>query len=149
VPAEIETTRPEDGQPPAEPDIVPPPLMEDEPEEEIPPVGYAGILRRTPSPDSVRREIEPDYNEHGFTKFEDLVPGPTVLVPVEKEASLIDVLPRMLPGFADIAAAASDRPFSIMPETMPPPPLRPILPPELQGEPERPGLISRLLGRRE
>jgi hypothetical protein len=149
VPEPIEAAPPDDGPPVPEMDSVVPPAIEEDPEENIPPVGYAGILRRTAPPDSVRREAEPDDIAHGFTNFEELVPAPTVLVPVEREASFIDVLPRMLPGFADIAAAASDRPFNIMPETMPPPPLRPILPPELQGEPERPGFISRLLGRRE
>jgi hypothetical protein len=124
----------------------------DEPVEELnepddaPPVGYAGILRRpAPAPDA----WDDQPIEHGFTNFDELrSQAGSMLVPVETEASFIDVLPRMLPGFADIAAAASDRPFNIMPETMPPPPLRPILPPEMQGEPERPGLISRLLGRR-
>jgi hypothetical protein len=36
-----------------------------------------------------------------------------------------------------------------MPEIMPPPPLRPILPPELQGDGEKKGLFSRILGRKQ
>jgi hypothetical protein len=35
-----------------------------------------------------------------------------------------------------------------MPEIMPPPPLRPILPPELQNEPPKQGFLSRMLGRK-
>jgi hypothetical protein len=35
-----------------------------------------------------------------------------------------------------------------MPEVMPPPPLRPILPPELQGEAPKKGFFGRLLGRK-
>ena len=60
---------------------------------------------------------------------------------------LIEVLPRLLPVFADLASAV-DRPFGAMPETMPPPPLRPILPPELQEDQPRPGLLARMLGRK-
>ena len=60
---------------------------------------------------------------------------------------LIEVLPRLLPVFADLASAV-DRPFGAMPEVMPPPPLRPILPPELQGDAPKPGLLARMLGRK-
>jgi hypothetical protein len=62
-------------------------------------------------------------------------------------SELIDVLPRLLPVFNDLSGAA-DRPFSAMPEIMPPPPLRPILPPELQNEPPKQGFLSRMLGRK-
>jgi hypothetical protein len=111
---------------------------------EAPAVGYAAILRRK------AEELVPEQGTaaHGFTDFAELTVSTAVTEPAEPESNFIDVLPRMLPGFADIAAAAADRPFSIMAETMPPPPLRPILPPELQGEPERVGFFSRLLGRR-
>jgi hypothetical protein len=60
---------------------------------------------------------------------------------------LIDVLPRLLPVFTDLSGAA-ERPFSAMPEIMPPPPLRPILPPELQNDAPKQGLFSRILGRK-
>jgi hypothetical protein len=60
---------------------------------------------------------------------------------------LIEVLPRLLPVFADLASSV-DRPFGAMPEIMPPPPLRPILPPELQEDTPRPGLLARMLGRK-
>ena len=60
---------------------------------------------------------------------------------------LIEVLPRLLPVFADLAGAV-DRPFGAMPEIMPPPPLRPILPPELQDDAPKPGLLARMLGRK-
>lgn len=36
--------------------------------------------------------------------------------------------------------------FSAMPEIMPPPPLRPLLPPELEPAPARPGLMAKLFG---
>ena len=36
--------------------------------------------------------------------------------------------------------------FGAMPEIMPPPPARPVLPPELRPDPQKPGLMSRLLG---
>jgi hypothetical protein len=60
---------------------------------------------------------------------------------------LIEVLPRLLPVFTDLASAV-DRPFGTMPEVMPPPPLRPILPPELQDDSPKPGLFARLLGKK-
>ena len=44
-------------------------------------------------------------------------------------------------GFQEEPAPA----FATMPESMPPPPLRPVLPPDLP-ESERPSLIARLLG---
>jgi hypothetical protein len=41
-------------------------------------------------------------------------------------------------------ANAAEKPFAAMPETMPPPPLRPVLPPELHPEPIKTSLISRI-----
>jgi hypothetical protein len=69
-------------------------------------------------------------------------------LPLAPSHDLIQVLPRLLPK-AQGLVGVTDRPFSEMPETMPPPPLRPVLPPELPPEPARPGLISRLLRRDE
>jgi hypothetical protein len=71
---------------------------------------------------------------------------PSRYTPLPPAAELIEVLPRMLPsnrGLTDVMMS----PFSAMPETMPPPPLRPVLPPELQPENEKKGLLGRLLGR--
>jgi hypothetical protein len=90
-------------------------------------------------------------SDHGFTDFSHLKPSApasdqTALASPGLESDLIDVLPRLLPAFNDLSSAV-DRPFGAMPEVMPPPPLRPILPPELQTEPARPGLLSRILGR--
>ena len=59
---------------------------------------------------------------------------------------LIEVLPRMLPSSRGLSGSA-DSPFAAMPETMPPPPLRPVLPPELQSEPLRRGFMAKLFGR--
>ncbi len=66
--------------------------------------------------------------------------------PLPPSAELIEVLPRMLPSTRGLTSNA-DRPFSAMPETMPPPPLRPVLPPELQPEfDDKRGLVARLFG---
>jgi hypothetical protein len=69
-------------------------------------------------------------------------------LPLPPSHDLIQVLPRLLPK-AQGLVGVTDRPFSEMPETMPPPPLRPVLPPELPPEPARPGLFARLLRREE
>ena len=68
-------------------------------------------------------------------------------VPLPPAEELIEVLPRMLPSTRGLADGSSP-PFSAMPETMPPPPLRPVLPPELRPEAtdERRGLVARLFG---
>jgi hypothetical protein len=66
--------------------------------------------------------------------------------PLPPSAELIEVLPRMLPSTRGLTSTA-DAPFNAMPETMPPPPLRPVLPPELQPEfDDRRGLVARLFG---
>ncbi len=66
-------------------------------------------------------------------------------VPLPPSEELIEVLPRMLPNTRGLAGTV-DSPFSAMPETMPPPPLRPVLPPELQPDNEPRGLVGRLFG---
>jgi hypothetical protein len=68
--------------------------------------------------------------------------------PLAPSTDLIQVLPRLLPKPHGLVGV-TDRPFSAMPETMPPPPLRPVLPPELPPDPPRPGLLARLFGRGE
>ena len=81
----------------------------------------------------------------GFTDFRPVeAPQPTLAA---AGSDLIEALPSLLPVFADLASRV-DRPFGTMPEVMPPPPLRPILPPELQDEGPRPGLLARMLGRK-
>ena len=99
-----------------------------------------------PAEPSLRRGPSPGSIDDGFTDFRPAaaVPEPTA-VPINE---LIEVLPRLLPVFADLADAV-DRPFGAMPEVMPPPPLRPILPPELQGEPPKQGLFARMLGKKQ
>jgi hypothetical protein len=63
--------------------------------------------------------------------------------PLAPAEHLIPLLPRMLPNTRTMANAA-EKPFAAMPETMPPPPLRPVLPPELHPEPIKTSLISRI-----
>jgi len=100
-------------------------------------------------PAETRPEISFATTNDGFTDF-----GPPsgrkkadVQVLIAPGNELIDVLPRLLPVFTDLASTA-ERPFSAMPEVMPPPPLRPILPPELQGEAPKQGFFGRFLGRK-
>ncbi len=88
----------------------------------------------------------------GFAEPEPLFqPAPKALgnryVPLPPAEELIEVLPRMLPSTRGLADGSSP-PFSAMPETMPPPPLRPVLPPELRPEAadERRGIVARLFG---
>jgi hypothetical protein len=88
----------------------------------------------------------------GTTGFTDFRPdrelsgdSDTIATPGE---DLIEVLPRLLPVFRDLSSSV-DRPFDTMPELMPPPPLRPILPPELQGEPVKQGVFGKLFGRKQ
>jgi len=86
-----------------------------------------------------------------FGETEAAAPPPPVRDPREPLApctDLIQVLPRVLPKPHGLVGV-TDRPFSAMPETMPPPPLRPVLPPELPPEPPRPGLFARIFGRTE
>ena len=103
----------------------------------------------------VYAEAEADqqpYVELGFSDFgspPEESPAPRAqqrnrYEPLPPHAELIEVLPRMLPNTRGLASAA-DAPFNIMPETMPPPPLRPVLPPELRPDTdERKGLVARL-----
>jgi hypothetical protein len=65
----------------------------------------------------------------------------TPLAPAE---DLIPLLPSMLPNTRSMAGTV-DKPFNAMPESMPPPPLRPVLPPELHPEPVKTSLMSKLL----
>jgi hypothetical protein len=64
-------------------------------------------------------------------------------MPLPPNEQLIKVLPLMLPHTRSLAGVA-DPPFASMPETMPPPPLRPVLPPELHPELPRGSLLSKL-----
>jgi hypothetical protein len=114
----------------------------------------APLITRIPAPpkpgNPAGRSAEaprPGSIADGFTDFRPVVietEQPALATP---GSDLIEVLPRLLPVFADLASSV-DRPFGSMPEVMPPPPLRPILPPELQDDAPRPGLFARMLGRR-
>lgn len=84
----------------------------------------------------------------GFTDFRPAPPPPPVEDALATPGSeLIEALPHLLPVFRDLSSAV-DRPYDAMPEMMPPPPLRPILPPEVPGEPVKQGFLDRLLGRK-
>lgn len=65
----------------------------------------------------------------------------TPLAPAEH---LIPLLPRMLPNTRGMAGSV-DKPFAAMPETLPPPPLRPVLPPELHPEPVKTSLMAKIM----
>jgi hypothetical protein len=102
----------------------------------------------TALPDSDIPAAKPGSVADGFTDFrpaaKPAAPEPALATPGN---DLIDVLPRLLPVFSDLASAV-DRPFGTMPEVMPPPPLRPILPPELQEDAPKQGLFARILGKK-
>jgi hypothetical protein len=83
----------------------------------------------------------------GFTDFRPATPATPEPALAKPGNDLIDVLPRLLPVFSDLASTV-DRPFGTMPEVMPPPPLRPILPPELQDDAPKQGLFARILGKK-
>jgi hypothetical protein len=115
----------------------------------------AGAKARDPEPAQPPERAPPPASSYGKTHdgFTDFGKSAAVDAVDEEDAEpagndLIDVLPRMLPAFSDLSGAA-ERPFAAMPEIMPPPPLRPILPPELQGDGEKKGLFSRILGRKQ
>jgi hypothetical protein len=71
--------------------------------------------------------------------------GQSAAKPPGPAPELIEMLPQMLRGQPD-GEVSDPEPFATMPETMPPPPLRPILPPEQQAAPVRRGWIARLFG---
>jgi hypothetical protein len=64
--------------------------------------------------------------------------------PLAPAEHLIPVLPRMLPNTRGMAGAV-DKAFVDMPEIMPPPPLRPVLPPELHPEPVKTSFMAKLM----
>ena len=97
-------------------------------------------------------EQQPYVELPQFDRFGEPTPAPAPVqtptnryVPLPPSSELIEVLPRMLPNTRGLANIV-DGPFSAMPETMPPPPLRPVLPPELQPDGEPKGLVARLFG---
>jgi hypothetical protein len=64
--------------------------------------------------------------------------------PLAPADHLIPLLPKMLPSTRGMAGAV-DKAFVDMPEIMPPPPLRPVLPPELHPETVKTSLMSRII----
>jgi len=105
-------------------------------------------------PVEVEPEPEPQsYVELPLTQFGDPPLASPANLPVARgnrytplapADHLIPMLPRMLPNTRGMAGAI-DRPFAAMPETMPPPPLRPVLPPELHPEPVKTSLVARIM----
>jgi hypothetical protein len=64
--------------------------------------------------------------------------------PLAPADHLIPLLPKMLPSTRGMAGAV-DKAFIDMPEIMPPPPLRPVLPPELHPETVKTSLMSKIM----
>jgi hypothetical protein len=64
--------------------------------------------------------------------------------PLPPADHLIPLLPKMLPNTRGMAGAV-DKAFIDMPETMPPPPLRPVLPPELHPETVKTSLMAKIM----
>lgn len=129
-----------------------PRILDDEPEAPVAP---------PPAPE-VKVEVKPEpkpapppkkeqaSTQDGFTDFRPASAqaadeDPEVIVNPGSE--LIEVLPSLLPVFKDLSSAV-DRPYHEMPELLPPPPLRPVLPPELQGEAPKQGFLAKLLGKK-
>ena len=97
--------------------------------EEAPPTGYVAL---PPAGEQPPTQVKlPPSNNAGDRS----TPLPPLL-------DLIAVLPGLLQG--NSGNSTQEREFAAMPETMPPPPLRPMLPPELQGEPMKAGLLAKL-----
>jgi hypothetical protein len=74
-----------------------------------------------------------------------IAPPANRYTPLPPAQDLIEVLPRMLPTTRGLAGI-EESPFASMPETMPPPPLRPVLPPELHPEPMKRSFVAKLFG---
>jgi hypothetical protein len=127
------------------------PIAEAEAEVATPEEPAEARVTRFPAPakpagDPRNQDGAPPDGHTGFTDFrQDRAAQEAILATPGED--LIEVLPRMLPVFRDFSSAV-DRPFDAMPELMPPPPLRPILPPELQGEPAKQGVLAKLFGRK-
>ena len=91
-------------------------------------------------------ELPLSYNGHDVPAVVEAPPqAPDRYTPLPPAHDLIEVLPRMLAGTRGLPGA-DDGPFATMAETMPPPPLRPVLPPEIPAEPARRGLLAKLFG---
>jgi len=101
-----------------------------------------------PAPKAAGPKPEQASTQDGFTDFR---PAAAAVEDAEVIANpgsdLIEVLPSLLPVFKDLSSAV-DRPYNEMPELLPPPPLRPVLPPELQGEAPKQGFLAKLLGKK-
>jgi hypothetical protein len=106
------------------------------------------------APEEQPPELEPQhYIELPLTPFgkQEAIPAPAAspapsnrYTPLPPAEHLIPLLPRMLPNTRGMAAGP-EKPFTEMPETMPPPPLRPVLPPELHPEPLKISLVSKIM----
>ncbi len=112
------------------------------------PMGADAPAALTPGAGTVPR----DYVELPMTPFGDFEPAGPVGLPAKKNERfaplppaehLIKVLPMMLPNARSMASVA-DIPFAAMPETQPPPPLRPVLPPELNAEAPKEGFFAKI-----
>jgi hypothetical protein len=100
-----------------------------------------------PEPQSyVELPLSPVMVEAPSPSRMELSAAPGKYVPLAPDKDLIEVLPRMLPSSRGLSGLANI-PFAAMPETMPPPPLRPVLPPELHPEQVPRTLVDKIFGR--
>jgi hypothetical protein len=133
------------------PTAAPAPVAEAAPEPPAPPKITRVKVPPRPAnlaePPGTAPTAKPGSVADGFTDFRPAAPTAPEPALAKPGNDLIDVLPRLLPVFSDLASNV-DRPFGTMPEVMPPPPLRPILPPELQDDAPKQGLFARILGKK-
>jgi hypothetical protein len=142
--------------PDVEPEIVAPIQRFAAPARPAPADDYASPADDTPAPPPRAYEELPRVAQAGSSGYGVVPPAvkepaaasaaaPVLRGPLQPDNELISVLPSMLSTTRG-QGAGSERPYAAMTELMPPPPLRPILPPELSGEPEKRGLFGRLKG---
>jgi len=134
------------------------PIPEDMPAQDgagmpVPLTEFSGSPERSVAPDQDVVEAEPQqYVELPMGEIGDppaLLPGGPTLrgdryKPLAPADHLIPMLPKMLPNTRGMAGAV-DKAFLDMPEIMPPPPLRPVLPPELHPEPVKTSFMAKLM----
>jgi|GEM_PF-2209517 len=115
-----------------------------QPEPETPDPSEESEIIAAPEPQPYV-ELPQDPRHHADPVPPPMLQAPSRYTPLPPAQDLIEVLPRLLPTTRGLASI-DDSPFSSMPETMPPPPLRPVLPPELHPEPMKKSFVAKLFG---